>query len=199
MESPSVTSDTAFADWIKDARTRAGVSQEELARRVRERGFDFQQQTIYKIEKGSRRVSIGEAVALADALDQNLALFAEKDPASRAALRLRIEQQAKEILTGMVEVESLVRRHRDAMMRLAADVEKFDELAGDELDDWWGKKSTAEAALLDLFSFDEADGMQWSWNQWAYSPGGHRLLKRFGLVPASELPIPGYDDEEEDG
>ncbi|MBD8205528.1 helix-turn-helix transcriptional regulator [Microbacterium sp. CFBP 8790] len=193
----TLTSDAAFAQWIKEARSRAGLSQEELARRMRDRGHDFQQQTVYKLERGARRVSIGEAVALADALDLNLALFSEQDPASRAALRMRIEQQTKDLLAGLVSLEAQVRRSRDALAQLRSDIARFDEMSGDELDEWWGKRSTAQDAFDQLLYFDDLDGLQWGWEQWAYSPAGHRFLRRFGLIPASESPIPGYSDDDD--
>lgn len=64
--------DEAIASHVLSARERAGMSQAELAREMANRGHDFRQQTIYKVETGKRRVTIGEAVDLAASLGIDL-------------------------------------------------------------------------------------------------------------------------------
>ena len=54
---------------LRAYREAAGLSQEELAQRMVERGFGFSQATVWKIESGNRPVKVSEAVAFADALD----------------------------------------------------------------------------------------------------------------------------------
>lgn len=61
--------DHNVATNVRALRERNGVSQEELAQRMSERGFGFSQATIWKIESGQRPVKISEAVALSEALD----------------------------------------------------------------------------------------------------------------------------------
>ncbi|MET9632174.1 helix-turn-helix transcriptional regulator [Lentzea sp. NPDC006480] len=51
---------------VREFRERADMSQEELARRMSERGFGFSQATIWKIENGQRTVKISEAVVLSE-------------------------------------------------------------------------------------------------------------------------------------
>lgn len=65
-------SERAFAEKIRLHREQKTMTQEELAHEVSLRGFDFKQQTIYKIESGNRRVTVGEAAAIADALGYTL-------------------------------------------------------------------------------------------------------------------------------
>jgi transcriptional regulator with XRE-family HTH domain len=57
-----------FAGNVRTHREARGISQEELAQRMTERGFGFSQATVWKIEQGKRPVKIDEAAALADAL-----------------------------------------------------------------------------------------------------------------------------------
>lgn len=60
--------DEHLAANLRQARETQGLSQDELAQRMAERGFGFGQATIWKIEQGKRPVKISELVALADAL-----------------------------------------------------------------------------------------------------------------------------------
>ena len=57
--------DVTAGENIRRLREQLGYSQAELARRV---GGGFRQQTIVKIEKGTRPLRLAEAVAVADAL-----------------------------------------------------------------------------------------------------------------------------------
>jgi transcriptional regulator with XRE-family HTH domain len=57
-----------FATNVREYREQSGLSQEDLAQRMAERGFGFTQSTVWKIEQGKRAVRIAEAVALMDAL-----------------------------------------------------------------------------------------------------------------------------------
>ncbi|WP_183418171.1 helix-turn-helix domain-containing protein [Microbacterium proteolyticum] len=194
---PGATTNDVFAAWIKRGRTSAGLSQEDLARRMRDRGHEFVQQTIARIESRNRRVSLGEAVALADALDLNLALFAEHDPASRASMRMQIERQTKTVLASLIEMSQRVADARNALAELRALAAEFDASAGDDVEEWFGERQTATQALAALFEYDDLDGLAWAWNNFVADRPGHALLRRFGLIPASELPIPGYDKTED--
>lgn len=50
---------------VQELRKAAGISQATLAERLSEHGYQFRQQTILKIEKGSRPLKLDEAVAIA--------------------------------------------------------------------------------------------------------------------------------------
>ena len=65
---PAGLADERFAANIREERGRQKLSQGELARRMAERGFPYYQQTVRRIEEGRRKVSVGEAKALADIL-----------------------------------------------------------------------------------------------------------------------------------
>ena len=60
--------DQNIAANLRLHREAAGLSQEELAQRMTDRGFGFSQATIWKIERGQRPVRASELVALADSL-----------------------------------------------------------------------------------------------------------------------------------
>src|SRR6516225_3147504 len=79
---PAGLADERFATNIREERERQKLSQGELARRMAERGFPFYQQTVRRIEEGRRKVSVGEAAALAVALrlDASLSELGEKLP-----------------------------------------------------------------------------------------------------------------------
>ena len=65
---PAGLVDELFAVNIRETRERLKLSQGELARRMAERGFPYYQQTIRRIEEGRRKVSVGEAKAIAQIL-----------------------------------------------------------------------------------------------------------------------------------
>ncbi|WP_378144791.1 helix-turn-helix domain-containing protein [Cnuibacter sp. UC19_7] len=65
--------DRTFAENVKRARLAMGLKQDQLAAVIDTRGLAMHPTTIGKIERGERRVSIGEAAALADILGVALA------------------------------------------------------------------------------------------------------------------------------
>jgi transcriptional regulator with XRE-family HTH domain len=71
-----------FAAKVLQRRKAAGLSQQDLSGLMRARGWrNFHQQTILKVEKGTRGVSLAEAVSLADSLGTDLrALLIAADP-----------------------------------------------------------------------------------------------------------------------
>ncbi|SRR5216683_17851 len=60
--------DQNIAANLRAYREAGGVSQEELAQRMADRGFGFSQATVWKIESGQRPVRASELIALADSL-----------------------------------------------------------------------------------------------------------------------------------
>lgn len=65
--------DEKFAARMTELRKASGMSQTDLAEALTKRGLSFHQQTIGRIERGGRSVSIGEAVLIAEALGTDLA------------------------------------------------------------------------------------------------------------------------------
>lgn len=62
------TEDERIGERIKELRLEEGLSQAELAERMSALGVSMQQQTILKIEKGTRSLKLAEAAALASCL-----------------------------------------------------------------------------------------------------------------------------------
>ena len=63
------SSEALFSANFSATRKLRSLSQEAVAEAMQERGFDFHQQTVYKIEKRQRKVTLSEAIALAEVLD----------------------------------------------------------------------------------------------------------------------------------
>lgn len=70
---------------------RGAVSQQELAQRMSERGQDWQQKTVSRVEKGTRDVKLFEAVDLAAVLGVSLDELMSTDESALAA----VEERAK--------------------------------------------------------------------------------------------------------
>ena len=83
--------DDAFAENFRVARIAGGLSQQEVADQMTARGYEFHQSTVGKIERGKRRVSVGEAVALAQIVHRLLTELATSDSATQAELRAQVE------------------------------------------------------------------------------------------------------------
>lgn len=64
--------DQRFAAMMRSAREERSMSQSELARRMAALGWPWHPQSVHKIENDQRKVSIGEAVALASLLKIDL-------------------------------------------------------------------------------------------------------------------------------
>lgn len=177
--------DAAFAEALREARIGARLSQDDVAEQMTERGYEFHQTTIGKIERGNRRVTVGEAVELADIVGFPLALLVEKNPASLIARRAEIEAKTRQLLSDLVALERSVHDARDRLDELVNLAVELDELAGEELLEWRGERMTAGAFLRDLFDIGGLDGLERSWEQFALSPGGRDLLSHFGLLSVS--------------
>ena len=67
---------------VKTARTRAGLTQADLAARLEIRGIKIDRAGVAKIEGGRRQVSDVELVALADALGVSAASLLEGPPSA---------------------------------------------------------------------------------------------------------------------
>lgn len=92
MSDPTQSAETVFAQRMREQRTTVGISQAQLAQRLRERGVRLDQSALARIESGDRSVRLGEAVAVADALSATVSgllrpadrLYEQVDEAERA-------------------------------------------------------------------------------------------------------------------
>jgi len=84
---PAGVVDELFAIQVRETRDRLKMSQGELARQMSARGFPFYQQTVRRIEDSQRKVSVGEAKALAEILGTTIDRLTEPLPAAETGYR----------------------------------------------------------------------------------------------------------------
>lgn len=61
--------DTVIGSRLASSRERAGLSQDELGKLMRERGFKWSQATVWSAEKGTRALRLSEALHLNELID----------------------------------------------------------------------------------------------------------------------------------
>lgn len=117
--------DQNVATNVREFRERSGLSQEELAQRMSERGFGFSQATVWKIESGQRTVKISEAVALSDVLDLRwMDLTAEPDVSRHQAALAAANRRAHQAYAALKETATAFLRTQVELsltVRLAQD------------------------------------------------------------------------------
>lgn len=121
------TADDSFGSAVRNARESAAMTQVQLADAMRERGFDFHQQTVYKIEAGRRKVTVGEALAIAELVAVPLDILAARNPDQNAKHALLLRQQSGRILSLVTELEAVAkegRKHQFLLQELSADLDK---------------------------------------------------------------------------
>ncbi len=119
-ESPEMFSeiDKNVAANLRVYRETRGVSQEELAQRMTDRGFGFSQATIWKIEQGKRPVKIGEVVALAHALGLIRWADLTLDPAS-ANHQARLEHAHRMAAESYLQIKTATTAYLEAQIEVA--------------------------------------------------------------------------------
>lgn len=117
-----VDGDKRFAERFKAARVARGLSQPQVMDAMNELGFGFVQQTVYKIENELRRVTIGEAIALADVVRVPLERLVSPteipsagDVRALSANVTRLEAERNELRT---ELSALMERLKELEVRL---------------------------------------------------------------------------------
>jgi transcriptional regulator with XRE-family HTH domain len=98
--------DEEMGKWIAQARLRLGWTQTDLSQRLAEQGVLWQQQTIWKVENGVRRVLFTEGVVLAKVLGitpDDLAQGGES--ALLSARKAQLEEERKQLLLRAAEIK----------------------------------------------------------------------------------------------
>lgn len=150
-----------FATNVREYREQLGLSQEELAQLMSERGFGFTQATVWKIEQGKRAVRIAEAVALMDALGlpdwMNLTRSPHtfrRDAQLQAAHRYAgvayaaVKDAATEFLRAQIEVAAAAHEARES------------GVAVNSLWTSWLRESPERAVLEARVAYSRADAIQ---------------------------------------
>jgi len=105
--------DARFADGFREARIAAGLSQEKVADEMRALGFDMSQPVVGKLERGDRKVSIGEAEALASIVGVRLYQL-EAGPSN-----VKLEHAVRHFDTLVQGVREAIDRFRSGQVALA--------------------------------------------------------------------------------
>ncbi|PZU48441.1 MAG: hypothetical protein DI566_04195 [Microbacterium sp.] len=111
--------DRLFAEGFKTARSARGMTHPQVVDAMNELGFNFAQQTVYKIENGLRRVTIGEAIALADVIGVPLEKLLPREDNLRE-LQIVRDLRAAEVMRAQHAMQSAEREYEAALARAAA-------------------------------------------------------------------------------
>lgn len=137
-----------FRDALPTWRDARGVSQADLAEAMRKAGFPFHQQTVLKIEQGTRKITLDEAVEISRILDTPLSFLTDDTRVSSVPELLAA--QAEGALRLHSELLELVKRQRKMReLRHSIEFDLTEGVIGERMVPF------AEQALHDL---DEALG-----------------------------------------
>jgi transcriptional regulator with XRE-family HTH domain len=115
--------DQVFGANLREARTLRGMTQENLARAMQVKGFDFHQATVYKIESGKRSVSVGESFALAKALDTPIDELTRSRHVTLDSELVRLDLEALKLATRLKRIRDAAREIDPLLEELLAKAE----------------------------------------------------------------------------
>lgn len=123
--------ESAFAERVKGLREELGWSQSDLAERMRLLGLDYvSQSTISRIEKQTRPIHLGEALAFGRVFGRSIE---ELTHPSFGVAMLRVHRQHAEFLASTIEafetsavVASLAKLEADNLRQMVDDAENVD-------------------------------------------------------------------------
>jgi len=133
-ESGPAAAERRLAGNLRAARERAGLSQRDVAGKMRDYGYSWRQQTVTRIEACERSVSHLEAEALARVLGVHVGTLSR--PAG-------LQQEAWRIL----DAAARVRESRDAAKDYAASVRHLENQIRRAVDDGNGEALADEIAI----------------------------------------------------
>jgi transcriptional regulator with XRE-family HTH domain len=109
---------------LRLAREERKMTQAELARRVSRLGSPMHASTVYKIESGGRKATIGEASTIADALDADLRdLAGGSEVADQAARNVRVASFALiSVMRDVHQYSTHLEKLRSELQRLLEEV-----------------------------------------------------------------------------
>jgi transcriptional regulator with XRE-family HTH domain len=111
---------------VREGRQALGMSQDALAEAMTTAGFGFHVTTIGKIERGERKVTLGEAGALASALSQSVEMLMNGNTPFYWASKGLFDAQAP--------LEKAATLYRDAQFRFALAIDADTGLSSGERD-----------------------------------------------------------------
>lgn len=100
--------DRRFGEIARDARKRNGWSQRALADELRKKyQLDLDNSAITRIENGSRALRFGEALAMADCLQMNIAEFFDSSSIESAMARVVVNQARRALTEALGTLDDL--------------------------------------------------------------------------------------------
>ncbi len=140
--------DQNIAANLRTYREAGSISQDELARRMADRGFGFSQATIWKIERGQRPVRASELVALADSLEVMLATSLTDKP-DTARHQVQLEQANRKAHHAYGTLKEAAAGYLDAQVELVVAARQAQDagLAVTELHTSWLDTPPEEAVI----------------------------------------------------
>ena len=124
--------DVVFGRRLHDLREQAGLTQQQLADVMRERGLKMHRSTIGKIEAGERVVSIGEAAQFAETLGIDLRQLLNVGQSRRVQAQLKVaslEHRADEYTRQRDEAQILL---DDTLAKLEDARARLEELEAEQ-------------------------------------------------------------------
>jgi transcriptional regulator with XRE-family HTH domain len=125
------TWDSSFARGMKEIREQLGKSQQWLAEAMRSVGYDWHQSTVYKAENGSRKVTVGEAIAIADVLNVELDHLLSVPKRKGQHLARMVWNSADELVGTLLQMEELAREAHEKRQLLRRAIEALNDRDSD--------------------------------------------------------------------
>ncbi len=160
------SSDEAFSALFRKGRERRGRTQGDVARDMQARGFDFHQQTIAKIENGNRKVTIGEAIALAAVLEIELEELAWSPPAGALTPGAQVRESG---IGYMMQLDSLrwaLNGFQEIADELRDSLDNYDPSEGVEVELPNGRTLPIEAAFEEVLAWEPLRRFQREFAEW---------------------------------
>ncbi|WP_458116992.1 helix-turn-helix transcriptional regulator [Arthrobacter sp. D2-10] len=119
----------SFGEALRKFRLASGLTQEELARRLSDRGFSATQTMVAKIERGDRPTSIAEAAVIAAYFGTPVQSFLPLDRLSATLSHLSWLETSRHSLDG--QIEDIQNQLTDIFIRLSDLHDHWDEYVRD--------------------------------------------------------------------
>lgn len=181
--------DKVFARQFRAERERTGMTQDEVAREMVRRGHDFHQQTVWKLENSRRKVSIGEAVDLADTLGVPVdALAISSAPPSPGAL---VRRAGADLVEQLAIVEGQVVKAFRAQETFTAALREYLPETPNYAFDAVGLSADEKPiinAFMQFARFEALPEYLRAWRRLMADPDTHRALQAFGFERTNEAP-----------
>lgn len=166
--------DAAFARAVKSAREMAGLTQDDVAAQMAGRGFPFHQATVYKVETGSRKVSIAEATALSSILGVPLIWMVD----DVADWRMAMVNEARELIRASAKMMAALSHVQASQSDLAHHIRLAETVApGQPMRDGIAPR----AYFAPLLRWSELEPVRKTWQKMLEDPAFLDIAEEIGI------------------